>query len=114
MPARTRVTTASLLVLVVDFPHRFLHETLHHRVERDAALLRLRYAEHGRRLGADFHLLLGVTLRELLGRFRVDDLVAHADDPHARRLAALHRSDGGLTDGAGACTAPRSAERAER
>src|SRR6187551_2481906 len=67
VPASTRTALRRSLVLAVDFPDRLLHEPLHHRVERHAALLRLRYAEHRRRLRADFHLLFGVTLRELLG-----------------------------------------------
>src|SRR4030095_7479993 len=88
-----RPLLASLLVFVIDFPDALLHEALHHRVETYAALLRLRDAEHRLRRGAHFHLLLGVALRDLLGRLGVDDLVAHADEPDTGRFARVHRSD---------------------
>src|SRR5205085_4684131 len=83
------VTIVRSLVFAVDFPYRLLHQPLHHRVEGQAALLRLGHAHHRARLGADLHLLLGVALRELLGGLGVDDLVAHADHPHAGGFAAL-------------------------
>src|ERR1044071_4553684 len=62
------------LVLVVDVPDGLLDQPLNHRVERNAALLRLRHAEHRCRLGADLHLFLGVAVRDLLRGFGVDDL----------------------------------------
>ena len=66
------------------------------------------------RRGADFHLLLGVALRDLLGRLGVDDLVAHADDPHAARFARVHRADGRAADRARLRAAARAAEHAEQ
>src|SRR5262245_46946710 len=60
-----------LLVLVVDLPDRFLDQPLDHRVERHAALLGGGDAEHRGAGRADLHLLLGVTLCELLGGFGV-------------------------------------------
>src|SRR6185503_21028649 len=114
LPSWLIINRPALLVLAVDLPDRLLHEALHHRVERHAAFLRLRNAEHRRRLRADLHLLLGVALRDLLGRLGVDDLVAHADDPHAGGLAGMHRADSRMTDRARARAAKRPAERAER
>src|SRR6187551_1521839 len=102
------------LVAGVDFPDRLLDQALHHRVEAHAALLALRHAEDRACLRADLHLLLGVAGRDLLGRLGVDDLVAHADDPHAGRLAGLHRADRLAADRAGARAPPRPRERAER
>src|SRR6185369_907313 len=81
------------LVLVVDVPHGFLDQPLHHGVERDPALLRLRDAEHRRGSRADLHLLLRIAIGDLLGGLGVDDLVTHADDPHSTRLARMHRTD---------------------
>src|SRR5688500_12223964 len=100
-----RLIQPKSLVFRVDVPDGFLHQALHHRVETHAALLRLREAEGRLRDRADLHLLFGVAGRDLLGRLRVDDLVAHADDPHARRFAGLHRAQRRAANGAGTCTA---------
>ena len=115
MPIRlsSAVTTFDS-VLVVDFPDALLHEALHHRVEAHAALLRLRHAEHRLGRGADLHLLLGVALRDLLGRLGVDDLVAHADQPDAGRFARVHRADRRAADRARARTAERAGECAQQ
>src|SRR5204862_4268476 len=43
---------ASLFVFVVDFPDGFLHEPLHHRIQPDTALLRLRDTQHRLRRSA--------------------------------------------------------------
>src|SRR6266404_3677709 len=89
-----RTVISGSLVLVVDFPHRFLHEALDHGVERYATLLRLVDAERARGRRADLHLLFGVAGGDLLGRLCVDDLVAHADDPDAGGFVRVHRTDG--------------------
>src|SRR5438105_15812746 len=86
------IAGGALLVFGVDVPHRRLHQALHHGVQPDAALRALRHAHHARRIGADFHLQLLVTLGHLLGGAGVHDLVAHADQPDAGRLARLHRA----------------------
>src|SRR5260370_17118737 len=89
-----RTVISGSLVLVVDLPDRFLHEALDHGVERDATLLRLVDPERAGGRRADLHLFLGVAGGDLLGRLRVDDLVAHADDPDAGCFVRMHRTDG--------------------
>src|SRR6185503_4980534 len=92
LPSFAGTVSDTLLVLRVNLPHGLLHEALHHRVETDAALGALRHSHDRARLGTDLHFFLGVSLRDLLGRRRIHDLVAHADQPDAGRFPGLHGS----------------------
>src|ERR1022692_216500 len=83
---------ARLFVLAVDVPDTLLHQTLHHRVERDAALGRVRNAGDRRRFGADLLLLLGVILRNLVRGRGIENLVAHADAPDSGCLGGVDRA----------------------
>src|SRR5207302_10046393 len=62
----------------------------------------------------NFHLLLGITVCDLLGRFGVNNLVTHADEPDARRLVRMHGADGRAAHRAGARAAERAAVGAEQ
>src|SRR5204863_102654 len=96
------------------FPDGFLHEPLYHRIQPDTALLRLRDTQHRLRRRAYFHFFFGISVPDLLGRFGVDDLVAHADEPDAGRFIRVHGPDRRAANGAGARAAQRAAVGAEQ